>query len=36
MTKLIALDRERSGSLVKCLTQDRRAMGSSLTGVTAL
>ena len=28
--------RERSGSVVKCLTQDRRAVGSSLTGVTAL
>ena len=28
--------RERSGSVVECLTQDRRAAGSSLTGVTAL
>ena len=27
---------ERSGSVVECLTQDRRAAGSSLTGVTAL
>ena len=27
---------ERSGSVVECLTQDRRAVGSSLTGVTAL
>ena len=27
---------ERSGSVVKCLTRDRRAAGSSLTGVTAL
>ena len=27
---------ERSGSVVACLTQDRRATGSSLTGVTAL
>ena len=27
---------ERSGSLVECLTRDRRAAGSSLTGVTAL
>ena len=26
--------RERSGSVVECLTQDRRAAGSSLTGVT--
>ena len=29
-------DRERSGSVVECLTRDRRAVGSSLTGVTAL
>ena len=28
--------RERSGSVVECLTQDRRAVGSCLTGVTAL
>ena len=28
--------RERSGSVVECLTQYREAMGSSLTGVTAL
>ena len=28
--------RERSGSVVECLTQDRRAAGSSLTGVIAL
>ena len=27
---------ERSGSLVECLTRDRGASGSSLTGVTAL
>ena len=27
---------ERSGSVVECLTRDRRAMGSSLTGVTVL
>ena len=27
---------ERSGSVVECLTRDRRAVGSSLTGVTAL
>ena len=27
--------RERSGSVVECLTQDRRAAGSSLTSVTA-
>ena len=29
-------DRERSGSVVECLTRDLRAAGSSLTGVTAL
>ena len=28
--------RERSGSVVECLTRDRRATGSSLTGVTVL
>ena len=28
--------RERSGSVVECLTRDRKAAGSSLTGVTAL
>ena len=28
--------RERSGSVVECLTLDRRAAGSSLTGVTSL
>ena len=28
--------RERSGSVVECLTGDQRAAGSSLTGVTAL
>ena len=28
--------RERSGSVVECLTRDRRAAGSSLTGVTVL
>ena len=28
--------RERSGSVVECLTRDRRAAGSSLTGVTTL
>ena len=27
---------ERSGSVVECLTRDRRAASSSLTGVTAL
>ena len=29
-------DVERSGSVVECLTRDRRAAGSSLTGVTVL
>ena len=29
-------DWERSGSVVECLTRDRRVAGSSLTGVTAL
>ena len=28
--------RERSSSVEECLTRDRRAAGSSLTGVTAL
>ena len=28
--------RERSGSMVECLTQDRRVAGLSLSGVTAL
>ena len=28
--------KERSGSVVECLTRDRKATGSSLTGVTAL
>ena len=32
----LARNRERSGSVVECLTRDRRAAGSSLTGVTAL
>ena len=27
---------ERSGSVVECLTRDQRAVGSSLTGITAL
>ena len=27
---------ERSGSVVECLTRDQEAVGSSLTGVTAL
>ena len=30
------LNRERSGLVVECLTRDRGAAGSSLTGVTAL
>ena len=36
-TMLIAINyREHSGSVVECLTQDRRAAGSSLTRITAL
>ena len=31
-----ANNRERSGSVVECFARDREAMGSSLTGVTAL
>ena len=30
------IGRERSGSMVECLTRDRGAAGSSLTGVTVL
>ena len=30
------VNRERSGSVIECLTQDRGAVGLSLTGVTAL
>ena len=33
---LVTDNRERSGSVVECLTRDRRVAGSSLTGVTAL
>ena len=33
---MILYRRERSGSVVECLTRDRRAAGSSHTGVTAL
>ena len=29
-------NRERSGSVIECLTRDRGVAGSSLTGVTAL
>ena len=32
----VLLIRERSGSVVERLTRDRRAVGSSLSGVTAL
>ena len=31
-----SLSRERSGSVVECLTRDQEAAGLSLTGVTAL
>ena len=30
------ISKERSGSVVECLTHDQRVAGSSLTGVTAL
>ena len=30
------IKRERSGSVVECLTRNREAAGSSLTGVTVL
>ena len=33
---LYHVNRERSGSVVECLTRDRRVAGLSLTGVTAL
>ena len=32
----VCLNRESSGSVVECLTRDRRVLGSSLTGVTVL
>ena len=35
-TNITTITRERSGSVVECLTRDRGAAGSSLTGVTAL
>ena len=35
-THLLLLEGERSGSVEECLTRDRVAVGSSLTGVTAL
>ena len=36
LTWSIHIKWERSGSVVECLTRDRGAAGSSLTGVTAL
>ena len=36
LPKYINCHRERSGSVVECLTRDRGAAGSSLTDVTAL
>ena len=33
---IIFTKRERSGSVVECLTRDREAAGLSITGVTAL
>ena len=35
-TKVYFIPWERSGSVVECLTRDREAAGSSITGVTAL
>ena len=32
----LPVNRERSGSVVECLTRDRRAAGLGLTGITAL
>ena len=32
----MALERERSGSVVECLTRDQGVAGSSLTGIAAL
>ena len=36
MPEVMPEDGEPSGSVVECLTRDRGAAGSSLTGVTAL
>ena len=36
LRKCTKYERERSGSVVECLTRDRRVAGSSLTGVTVL
>ena len=36
LTNAMRKDGERSGSVVECLTRDRKSAGSSLTGVTAL
>ena len=36
LDKVVTIYRERSGSVVECLTRDREAAGSSLTDVTAL
>ena len=36
LPSVFKLWRERNGSVVECLTRDRRAAGSSLTGITAL
>ena len=35
-SKFYSQDRERNGSVVECLTGDRRAVGASLTSVTVL
>ena len=36
IVRQIICNRERSGSVVECLTRDRGAAGLNLTGVTAL
>ena len=35
-TRIYTEQRERSGSVLECLTRDQGAVGSSLTGVTVL
>ena len=36
LSGLIYISWERSGSVIECLTRDRGATGSNLTGITAL
>ena len=35
-TEIVSMHEEHSGSVVGCLTRDREAAGSSLTGLTVL